>query len=69
MSESFKSWSRYWGLLHEDPDPRFPSRVYGFENVQTWTVRTIPAQLFGLPMLVRARLRPNPLSCSMVFCE
>jgi hypothetical protein len=32
MSE-FQSWTRYWGLLYEDRDERFPSRVYGFENL------------------------------------
>lgn len=33
MNESFQSWQSYWGLLYEDRDDRFPSRVYGFENL------------------------------------
>jgi len=32
MNDSFQSWSRYWGLLYEDRDAQFPSRVFGFEN-------------------------------------
>jgi len=33
MKDTFRSWTEYWGLLYEDPDPRFPSRVYGFETL------------------------------------
>lgn len=42
----FQSWTRYWGLLYEDHDDRFPSRVYGFENRHTGQVGSaeIPAE-------------------------
>jgi len=33
MSNTFRCWTKYWGLLYEDHDERFPSRVYGFENI------------------------------------
>ncbi len=29
---NFQSWTSYFGLLYEDTDQRFPSRVFGFEN-------------------------------------
>jgi len=35
MGNGFQSWSRYWGLLYEDSDDRFPSRVYGFGNIDS----------------------------------
>lgn len=38
--ETFKSWTRYWGLLHEDRDERFSSRVFGFETISTGTTGT-----------------------------
>jgi hypothetical protein len=33
MPEHFLSWPTYWGLLHEDKDERFPSRLFGYENL------------------------------------
>lgn len=35
---TFQSWSSYWGLLYEDHDDRFHSRVYGFENIHAGQV-------------------------------
>lgn len=29
---SFLLWQDYWGSLHNDGDPRFPTQMYGFEN-------------------------------------
>ena len=29
----FQFWDEYWGLLSDDKDPRFTTKIFGFENV------------------------------------
>lgn len=40
----YRCWKHYYGLLYEDTDPRFPSRVFGFESITDQDVEwgTVP---------------------------